>query len=178
MIKLYDLKKKDIIFEYYSFKEKKGYKFSKVDLYHFIKEVEIKIIEINKNNKFNTVFLPETENKNLIKIAEKVANNVIFIKKNKKEDIIKELDKQKYQKKEKEALFESIKDLDKIKMAKIKGNQRERFVNLLFEEIEVPDELYENSLFLDDSSFSSTTYKAAMSKLKKTNHQIILFFKD
>jgi hypothetical protein len=177
MNKFFNSANRDTLIEYFKFKEKNGYKFNEEELSNFIDIVKEKILKINNDNKFSTVFIPETGNLNLIRLAEKISYNIVFVKKNKKQIIIDELNKQTYQKKEKEALFDSISKMDTIKMADVKGNQRKRFVDCLFENNEFNDSLYENSLFLDDSSFSSYTYQAAKQKIKKTNHTVILFFK-
>lgn len=178
MIKLYNLKSKENLYSYYSFKEKKGNFFSERYLEKFLDETESSILKFNNNLKFNTVFVPETSNRNLIILAKRLAENIIIIKKESKEKVIEGLKKQNFQKKEKEALLKSLENDKKIKIANIKGNQRKRFIDLLFIHHNFPDSYYDNSLFLDDSSFSSTTYLAATSKIKNTTKQAIIFYKD
>ena len=178
MHKFFNSKDRNTLVEYFKFKEKNGHKFSEEELNVFICSVKNKILLLNNNKKYSTVFLPETGNKNLIRLANEVSENIVIIEKNDKSKIIKELDKQHFQKKEKEALYSSMENMSVIKMADIKGNQRIRFVDSLFKKINIDNSFYENSLFLDDSSFSSYTYKAAITKIKSPTTSVILFFKE
>jgi hypothetical protein len=178
LIKFFNSKNRDTLIEYFKFKEKNGYKFSKEELDLFILNLKNKILLINNNNKFSNVFVPETSNTNLIRLAQEISNNIIFIEKNNKNFIINELNKQQFQKKEKEALLLSLSENSTVKMADIKGNQRKRFIDFLFKKTSGKEIDYSNSLFLDDSSFSSYTYKAAINKIQKTTFEIILFFKE
>jgi len=174
---LFDSKDKNNLINYFKFKEKNNYSFSKDELNCFITSAKNKILSLNDNQLFNTIILPETSNLNLIKLAHEVAINVTYIYKNNKNDIILELHKQSYQKKEKESLLNSISNMKTIKMAEIKGNQRYRFIDILFKEPNIQESLFINSLFLDDSSFSSYTYQAAKKHLKKIEQSVILFSK-
>lgn len=175
--KIKDITTKETLNEYFKFKEKYNYKFNQKELEDFLQSITSKILKINKEKKYKTVFIPQTSNKNLIKLAKLIAENIYIVKKNKKEIIIKELNTQKFQKKEKEALLKSIESKEVIKIAEIKGNQRKRFIDILFEDIEENISM-ENTLLLDDSAFSGFTYKALKSKLPNTTKDIVIFSKE
>lgn len=177
ILKLKDTKNKEILNEYFKFKEKYEYKFTLEELNNFLEEISKKILKANNNNKYNTVFIPETENKNLIKLAKMLTDNVVIIYKKNKEEVIKELEKQNFQKKEKESLLKSLEKMKVIKMAEIKGNQRKRFIDILFNEVE-KNTKFENSLLLDDSAFSGFTYKALKNKIPKVTKEIVIFSKE
>lgn len=177
VFKLKDIKNKDILEQYFKFKEKYDYKFSKSELEVFLEEIYKKILSINKNIPYQRVFIPETGNKNLIKLAKLLTENVVIVNKKNKNEIIQELNKQKFQKKEKESLMDSLEKMSTIKMADIKGNQRKRFVDILFNNIH-EDVSFKNSLLLDDSAFSGFTYQALKNKLPNVEKEIVIFSKE
>ena len=187
VFKLKDIKNKDMLNQYFKFKEKYDYKFSQSELELFLEEVSKKILSINENIPFQTVFIPETGNKNLIKLAKLLTKNVIIVNKKSKNEIIQKLNQQKFQKKEKESLMDSLEKMSTIKMADIKGNQRKRFIDILFNDIE-EDMSFENTLLLwlaakeneyKDSRFvtAKQAFDAGMSMEKGTKgHQIVQRF--
>lgn len=177
VFKLKDIKNKDMLNQYFKFKEKYDYKFSQSELDVFLEEVSKKILSINENIPFQTVFIPETGNKNLIKLAKLITKNVIIVNKKSKNEIIQELNQQKFQKKEKESLMNSLEKMSTIKMADIKGNQRKRFVDILFNDIE-EDMSFENTLLLDDSAFSGFTYQALKNKIPNVEKEVVIFSKE
>lgn len=177
MIILKDITSKDSLIEYFKFKEKHDYSFSPDELNKFLINLSSYILNINGYKKFNTVFIPETDNLNLIKLSSLVSEKTIIIKKNRKDYIISKLNEQSYQKKEKESLFQSLENMQTIKMANIKGNQRKRFIDILFEKVD-SDISMDNSLLLDDSYFSGLTYKALKRKIPNTTKNVVLFSKD
>lgn len=177
LLKLVDIKSRDSLIDYFKFKEKYNYKYSQEELESQLEHLALQILSLNNHKKFNNVFVPETENSNLIRLSSLVSDNTIIIKKKAKPEIISLLENQKFQKDEKNALFKSIEEMSSIKMAKIKANQRKRFEDILFDDLS-DDILMDNSLLLDDSSFSGFTYKALKKKVPKTTMDVIIFSKN
>ena len=73
-----------------------------------------------------------------------------------------------------EKLFSSLDEMNRVKIAGIAGTQRKRFIQCLFEELNVDD--IGQTIFFDDSIFSGYTFLAAQYRLKNLPHDNIVLF--
>lgn len=126
---------------------------------------------------YDVVIVPETKGKHLHNIAKHIGKNVVIVKKRDKADIIEDLLSQKMMKNEKTSLLSSLEEMDVVQINKIKGNQRKRFRNILFEEINLPNIENKKVLLLDDSVFSGETLIALKESLNINCDVRVLFSK-
>lgn len=155
------------------FKLKDKYEYSLSD-----EEVnELKNKALTEFGSYDIVIVPETKGKHLHNIAEHIGKNVVIVKKRDKTDIIEDLLSQKMMKNEKISLLSSLEEMDVVQINKIKGNQRKRFRNILFEEINLPNIENKKVLLLDDSVFSGETLIALKESLNINCDVRVLFSK-
>lgn len=106
---------------------------------------------------FENIIIPESSNTFIKEVADGLGKNLILVKKTTKEDILKIIETLNFQKSEKESHLSKINEMNgSFKIKEMKANQRKRYEEFLFEKVNVP----ENSVILDDSCFSGTTFRA------------------
>lgn len=128
-------------------------------------------------NDAQLLIIPETSNEVLISIAKNSGKEVVFLIKNSKENILLKLQNQKMMKSEAKKLFSIVEGLDIVKMAAIAGNQRKRFISILFKELNLSENQKDkNILFFDDSLFSGFTYLAAQDKIKELKYNTLFLY--
>lgn len=157
---LFSTKDREVLENYFKLKNKYDYSFEKNE-YEKLKEQII----LNFGS-YDVVVYPETSGIYLSDIAQSLGQTVFCIKKNSKELITKELLNQKLMKAEKESLLKVINDMgDTFKINQIKGNQRKRFKDILFQKIDLSNFENKKILLLDDSVFSGNTLLALKESL-------------
>lgn len=168
---IWSTKDRDSLEQYFKLKEKYDHELTKEDL-------EL-IIEKSKSEFgfYDLVIVPETKGRYLNLIAEHLGKKVFIVKKRKKEDIMIDLFNQKMMKSEKESLKHSLDEMDIIQINKIKGNQRKRFKNILFEKYDFSEYKDLNVLILDDSVFSGETLVSLISNINIECDVKVLFSK-
>lgn len=113
---------------------------------------------VNAFGQYDLVIHPETTGKHLSALASALGKETICVAKNSKENIVKELLTQKMMKAERQSLIDCLDEMgDTVQINKIKGNQRKRFRNILFQKIDLSNYKEMNVLLLDDSVFSGET---------------------
>jgi cellulose biosynthesis protein BcsQ len=133
---------------------------------------------------YDYVIIPQSTNPHLLYLAQKIANQVIILEKNSKEEIIRVLQTQQFMKSEKQKLFQTIESMDTVRINQIAGNQRHRFISCLFKPLS--EDVYSDLgtsriVLLDDAIFSGTTFLAMLHHAKKINsdvHKLALFSKQ
>ncbi len=175
---MFDLIARSQQIEYFKMKNKHGYAFSQEEKKEFKDKVNI---ELKKNPDWvnaTAILVPGTSNEILKEIAFESSKKVYFLEKASISEIIPALQAQSMMKGEAQKLLSQLKTLESIKMADIAGNQRKRFIGLLFKNIDNLKEYLNNEkiVFLDDSVFSGITLQAAHDKIKDIPHTKIVFY--
>lgn len=169
---LFSTKDRNQIEKYFKMKKKYEYKFDEQEEKEFIDDV-VKTI-----GTYDIVIHPQTSGYLLNDIAKRIGSKVIEIKKNNKSFIREKLLEQNFMKLEKETLLNTIDKMDSdFKINLIKGNQRKRFINILFKDLDQDIEENKSILLLDDSIFSGETFLAMCDKIKIKTDKIVLFSK-
>lgn len=171
---LFDTKQKDNLQLYFKFKNKNGYSFNQDEEKIFLSQ----IIDYLKTQIAPTDILifPQTSNKCFLRIVGQLGNTYHILQKQNIKEVIQELDKQSMMKAEREKLYATLALNDTVKMANIAGNQRKRFINILFHNIN--NHTHKSYIFLDDSIFSGYTLAAAHQSVnQKPTKSIALFSK-
>lgn len=171
---MFDLKIEENTKNYFKFKNKYEYSFNQKEKEDF----KSLVFENLKKNKVwlsaTTLIIPETGNKNLLEIAQLSNKRIITLEKNSKEIIKNELSLQPMMKSEREKLYKSLEVMESVKMAGIAGNQRKRFIEILFKKIVFQND--DSFVFFDDSLFSGYTFLAAQYQLRDIEHNNIILF--
>lgn len=163
---------KESIKTYYKMKCKNNLFFSEEERDSFIKKVNEQLTFFLKEKEFDYILIPETKNECFKEIVKILNYQTVILKKRSKEAILSSLENQKMMKAERKKLIDNIIGMEDIKIGLIAANQRERVANVLFEDIEeIKDK---RVLFLDDSVFTGSTFKAMMSKFN-IKESIVLF---
>lgn len=174
---LYDLTDRNNQLTYFKMKNKYENCFSSEEKIHFEKEVLENLSHNIYWQQAQLLIIPETGNDCLKSIALLSGKEVVYLKKSNKESIFKALDQQKFMKDEKIKLYESIHQMETVKIAGIAGNQRKRFVSCLFDELSLTQNQQDkNTVFFDDSIFSGFTFLASQHVLKYIPHNNIVIF--
>lgn len=159
---------------YKKMKQKYGFSFSEDEEKAFMQLV---LAELESNpiwQEAHHLIVPQTGNQFLLHLLDKVNKNIHVLKKKSKADIFQALEGQDMMKAERIKLYQTLDDMKEIKMALIAGNQRKRFIGLLFDKLEVD---VTEGLFFDDSVFSGYTFLAAQEKINFTHQNLVLFSK-
>jgi pyruvate formate-lyase activating enzyme-like uncharacterized protein len=159
---------------YKKMKQKYGFSFSSLEEQEFTHQVLDELEKKSMWQEAKTLIVPQTSNQFLLHFLEKVNKEVYFLKKKSKSDILHELEAQDMMKTERVKLYAAIEAMKDVKMANIAGNQRKRFISLLFNEL---DSSITEGLFFDDSVFSGYTFLAAQEKIHFTHQNLVLFSK-
>lgn len=133
----------------------------------------------NVSEKYDLVIVPQTSNLFLYEIASSLGKEVVIVDKNSKQNILELLDTQNFMKAEKQKLFQSIEDMGhEFKINKIAGNQRKRFIEILFQPISQDFLDSSKILVLDDSIFSGHTMQALLYQVnqKISSYEILSLF--
>ena len=169
---MYSTKEQENLNMYFKMKDKNNY--------HFEKE-EKKLFKYNVLafiKKYDLIIYPQTSGKMLPEIADILGKETIMIMKNNKETIKELLLTQKLMKAEKKSLLLSFDKMgEDFQINKIKGNQRKRFVNILFQNVNLENHKGKKVLVLDDSIFSGDTLIALLSKVNIEHEIKVLFSK-
>ena len=172
---LYSSKDVEQLHNYFKMKNKYEYRFEDNEENDFINMVFETI------GLYDYVITPETSGKTLSKIAEKCGVYHLVVEKETKENIKAELLKQKLMKHERISLLNKIDNKmdDSFKINLIKGNQRHRFIDIMFKNVSFDLNMLSNKkvLILDDSIFSGETFKALKSKINIESDNIVLYSK-
>jgi phosphoribosylpyrophosphate synthetase len=152
-----------LINQYFKFKNKNGLSFSGEENELFINQTTSEIKNNVDLSYFDLILTPESSNKNLKTIINNLNLPVVYLEKRNNEELIIELDKQFFMKQEKNKLYKSIKEQNKVKIGLISANQRNRVSNVLFKE-PVIDLSNKKVLFIDDSFFTGSTLFAINQK--------------
>lgn len=124
-------------------------------------------------NKQTHLVVPETTNVNLLNMVNDLSSNVIFLEKNSIAVVKEAINSQAMMRAERNKLNDLLDSMETIKMASIPGNQRKRFLNLLFKPVTLG-----NVVYFDDSIFSGYTFKAALNAINgNVLNNVVLFSK-
>ena len=159
-------------------------------LYHYIKgRNEIAPNEVWINNGIipevvsqigprKVVIIPESSCNFIRTIADQVADQVVVVKKRAKSEVRELLSSTfSLQKGESARFDQSFGEMgESFRLNRIKGNQRWRFADIMFDWDNVPEFSTENAIILDDSLFSGYTAKFIKEKLGVGN-TIVIFSK-
>ena len=157
---IYNINKDENLNLYFSLKGKHDLNISEDEKNKFINEVSKKIKELSLS--FDTIIYPESSSDLIEKVAVSLNKDIIVIKKNSLSTIRSILTDMKFSKQEMSSQIKRISEMtESFKIHKIKYNQRHKYAEYLFEKIELKDE--EKTLFIDDSYFSGSTFKAIKS---------------
>lgn len=163
---------KDSIKTYYQMKNKQNLSFNEDEKNSFIQNV---ITQINDNynlKSYDYILMPETKNECFKDIIKQLNMPTIIFTKATKEEVLLELEAQKMMKDERKKLMKSIEVMDDIKIGLVAANQRMRVASLLFKVKE--DLTGKKLLFMDDSIFTGSTFKA-ICQLVKIEEAFVLF---
>lgn len=171
MIKyIIDLKEKDNLRKYYALKDRFEEKIENRE--RFIIEVAEKIILLTNN--YEHIVIPESSCSFVEDVVKLTNKKYTILKKNSKDYLFNILMNLNIQKKERESHIERFKDMgNSFKINKLKANQRKRYINDLFENVNFEDE---KSIIIDDSCFTGTTF-LAMKKSTNIEDAIFIFSK-
>lgn len=149
---LYSTKDRDNLEQYFKLKEKYDYTLSN-------DELESLKNDVKAFGHYDVVLHPETTGKYLHILAAELGDKVVCIEKNDKETIKTLVAEQKMMKAERNSLMACIEnDMgSSFQINKIKGNQRKRFKNILFKDVDLSLYAGKKVLLLDDSVFSGET---------------------
>lgn len=173
-ISLFDLKDKYYLELYFKFKNKYDYKFTKTEKILFQQMVLDKLNSDSNWENTKNLIIPETENINLIELAQLSGKKIFTLHKENKENMKSIIEKQPMMKSEKEKIFKTLDEMNNVKIAGIAGNQRKRFVNCLFQKFVFFET--EKTSFFDDSIFSGYTFLAAQNQIKILEHENFILF--
>lgn len=158
---LFSTKDRVMLENYFKFKHKYDYVLSDAEYF------ELEKIALNTFGQYDVVFYPESTGKHLARLAKALGKEAVVIPKNSKETIKALVSQQQMMKAERVSLMNCI-DHDmngSFQINKVKGNQRKRFRNILFQKVDVSNYLDLNVLLLDDSVFSGETLIALKNAL-------------
>lgn len=163
---------KQSIKKYYQMKNKQGLSFTPEEKLLFVEQVVSGIKENYNLNNYDLILIPETNNECFKEIIQQLNIKAVMFNKNSKEKILMDLAQQKMRKAERKKLVDSIECMNDVKIGLIAANQRMRVANLLFNIQE--DLTAKKVLFMDDSIFTGSTFKA-ISELVKIEQACVLF---
>lgn len=164
---LFDLKKRKNVELYFKMKNYQGYSFNQQEKDNFIKEV------VNFIGYYDIIIYPQTNGIIIPEIANLCGSNTFCLQKNSKNDIIQNITKLKLMKQEKESLLKSFSEMNEIFQLKyIKGNQRKRFIPLLFKKLDINFE-NKTALIFDDAIFSFNTISSIKFHYSELNFKTI-----
>lgn len=124
---------------------------------------------------FDTIVIPESSNDFIFRVASGLEKPVIVVYKSTKEQILEKVDTLPLQKMEKESHLKRINEMKNgFIIRDMKANQRVLYESFLFQRTTVP----ENSVLLDDSCFSGTTFRALEKATSCKNCFAIFSFAD
>lgn len=152
---LFEAQSRAGIEQYFRFKQKHDFDFNPEEWTAFQESTTQWLHQLQQQYHFEYIILPETTNQRLLQLC---ANfNTIVLKKRTIPEVLPLLNNQHFQKKEKEKLLNTLNQMNTLKIAQLAGNQRHRFIPLLFHPIIPPTQPF---ILLDDSAFSGTTLEA------------------
>lgn len=152
---LFETQSRTGIEQYFRFKQKHDFDFNPEEWTTFQQTTEQWLHKLQQQHHFEYIILPETSNQRLLQLCENF--HTIVLKKRTIPEILPLLNHQHFQKKEKEKLLNTLNQMNTLKIAQLAGNQRPRFIPLLFHPITPPNQPF---ILLDDSAFSGTTLQA------------------
>lgn len=168
----FDAKDRNVLNNYFKLKNKYEHAFTPEEFNEFKNLVTAKLYQLRKQLKFKYVVIPETTNQQFLDILSMF--DTISVKKNDIEALKRKLKEQPFQKKEWEKLAFTLESMDTIKMANIAGNQRARFVECLFDKIDIDAPF----IIMDDGEFSGCTLNALdYATNNKALAEVVLFSK-
>lgn len=152
---LYSTKDRDNLEQYFKLKEKYDYTLSN-------DELEALKNDVKAFGHYDVVLHPETTGKYLHILAAELGEEVVCIQKNDKETIKSLVSEQKMMKAERNSLMACIDNdmAESFQINKVKGNQRKRFKDILFKQVDLSQYKDKKVLLLDDSVFSGETLVA------------------
>lgn len=157
---LFSTKDRVMLENYFKLKNKYDYSLTKEEYDKLEKEV------VEAFGSYDLVIHPETTGKHLANLAKAIGNQTICIRKNSKKVITEKLLEQKMMKAERNSLVSCIEEMKtSFQINKVKGNQRKRFRDILFEKVDLTEYQNLNVLLLDDSVFSGETLLALKESL-------------
>ncbi len=149
---LFSTKDRAMLENYFKFKNKYDKKLT-ADEYQSLEQDTVKAF-----GQYDLVIHPETTGKHLSTLASALGKETICVAKNSKDKIVEELLTQHMMKAERKSLLDCLDEMgDTVQINKIKGNQRKRFRNILFQKIDLSNYKEMSVLLLDDSVFSGET---------------------
>lgn len=167
---------KESIKTYYKMKCKNNLFFTEEEKVNFISTVNEQLKFFLEQKEFDCILIPETKNECFKEIVKNLNYQTVIIKKRSKEEILTNLESQKMMKAERKKLVDNIMQMEDVKIGLVAANQRERVANVLFEDIEsIKDK---KVLFLDDSVFTGSTFKAIVNKFKVIDTVVLFSNKD
>lgn len=169
-VSFFDLKDRNQLEQYFKMKSKHDFSFDEKESEKFILECITRV----KQYDYDFILVPDTKNKCLLEIAKQLDPHYLQLKKNTPQEILNLLQEQKMMKDEFEKLSAAVKAQDVLQINKIAGNQRKRFIPLLFKALELPSD--KKVLLLDDAVFGGSTLDAASYALNREPDQCIVLF--
>ena len=167
---------KESIKTYYKMKCKNNLFFTEEEKVNFISTVNEQLKNFLEQKEFDCILIPETKNECFKEIVKNLNYQTVMIRKRSKEEILTNLESQKMMKAERKKLVDNIMQMEDVKIGLVAANQRERVANVLFEDIEsIKDK---KVLFLDDSVFTGSTFKAIVNKFKVIDTVVLFSNKD
>ena len=157
MYYLIDLKSKENMQLYHSVKGRFDYKIDNKN--EFIKETQEKLKCFLSDYDF--VIYPESSSTFIDDILSVIDIEKLKVKKRSIKSVLMFFEKLNLQKKEKESHLERLLNMgDVFKINHMKANQRLKYENVIFEDIQIPEG---RGIIVDDSYFSGTTYRGLIS---------------
>ena len=153
-------------------KNKLHYSFNEEERTLFVDNALKQIKEHYNLQEFDVVLIPDTKNVCFKQLVEKLNMPIVVLNKNSKEYVLEQLAQQKMMKDERKKLVDCINGMQDIKIGLISANQRMRVAQLLFN---VTSNLEgKKVLFMDDSVFTGSTFKA-INQVVKIDQAFVLF---
>jgi len=165
---MYSLEDKKYLDLYFSIKDRDySKKIDRTELNNITQEI-YESLDSTFFNSFDIIVIPESSSEFILNIVKKLNINYYILEKNSKEFIYSNLSSMNFSRQELESQKLRINKMnDSFKLNKIKSNQRSKYIDILFKEPSI--DLDGKILFLDDSSFTGNTFKAAQSKVDFTD---------
>ena len=169
---MYSLEDKKYLDLYFSIKNREYAKqMDKNELKNITQEI-YESLDYAFFNSFDIIVIPESSSDFILNIVKKLNINYYILEKNSKEYIYRKLSSMKFSRQELESQKLRINKMENsFKLNRIKSNQRLKYIDILFKKPSI--DLDGKILFLDDSSFTGNTYKAAQSKVNLTDDYYI-----
>lgn len=169
---LFNLSDRNNQLKYFKMKNKHGYSFTDTEKSEFIADVIAQLKQYIFD--VDVIIFPETQNECFKEIVNTLNMEKLMVEKRSVDDMLVDLNTQQFMKAEKDKLFNSLSGTNTVKLAAVAGNQRKRFIEILFNPVSIDKS--KRYLILDDSFFSGTTLAGLERICAGTQYKTLVLF--